>query len=56
MEAGSSHHSLICGRIANKYPIDQAGMGFAAHMELATAVCNAGGLDVSGRHRSVVTN
>jgi enoyl-[acyl-carrier protein] reductase II len=48
MGPDSLFHTPICRRLAIRYPVFQAGMGFIAHAELAAAVSNAGGLGCIG--------
>jgi enoyl-[acyl-carrier protein] reductase II len=48
MSSHSMFHTPICERLAIRYPVFQAGMGFIAHAELAAAVSNAGGLGCIG--------
>ena len=48
MNTDSIFATPITRRLNIKYPILQAGMGFVAHAELASAVSNAGGLGCIG--------
>jgi enoyl-[acyl-carrier protein] reductase II len=48
MDTKSLFNTPLCQRLNIKYPVFQAGMGFVAHAELATAVSNAGGLGCLG--------
>src|SRR5215467_15942102 len=48
MNPDSIFATPITRRLDIKYPIFQAGMGFVAHAEIASAVSNAGGLGCIG--------
>jgi enoyl-[acyl-carrier protein] reductase II len=48
METNPAFVTPLAQRLAIKYPVLQAGMGFVAHAELAAAVSNAGGLGCIG--------
>src|SRR5262252_2837479 len=48
MNTDSIFATLVTRQLNIKYPIFQAGMGFVAHAELASAVSNASGLGCIG--------
>src|SRR5262247_3909374 len=48
MKLDSIFETPITRRLGLRYPVFQAGMGFVAHAELASAVSNAGGLGCIG--------